>query len=76
MWTACAMSIFQLLSQDYISYAFFIFFLGFALGAIHVIAIPYVMEMVNHHSSLLYHPYEILLLSSLVILERSTVSRC
>jgi hypothetical protein len=47
MWTACALSIFQLLSDDYISYVFFIFFLGLAIGAVHVIAIPYVMEMVK-----------------------------
>ncbi len=47
MWTACALSIFQLLSDDYISYVFFIFFLGLAIGAVHAIAIPYVMEMVE-----------------------------
>jgi hypothetical protein len=46
MWTTCALSIFQLLSEDYISYVFFIFFLGIAIGAIRVITIPYVMEMV------------------------------
>ncbi len=49
MWTACALSIFQLLSDDYISYVFFIFFLGMAIGAVHVIAIPYVMEMVDDY---------------------------
>ena len=47
MWTACVLSIFQLLSDDYISYLFFIFFLGIAIGAVHVITIPYVMEMVE-----------------------------
>jgi len=47
MWTTCALSIFQLLSDDYISYVFFIFFLGIAIGAVHVIAIPQVMEMVK-----------------------------
>jgi hypothetical protein len=47
MWTACALSIFQLLSEDYLSYVFFIFFLGIAIGAIRVITIPYVMEMVG-----------------------------
>ncbi len=45
-WTACALSIFQLLSDDYISYVFFAIFLGIAIGAVHVITIPYVMEMV------------------------------
>lgn len=47
MWTACALSAFQLLSDDYISYVFFIFFLGVAIGAVLVVAIPYVMEMVR-----------------------------
>ncbi len=47
MWTTCALSIFQLLSDDYISYVFFIFFLGIPIGAVHVIAIPQVMEMVK-----------------------------
>jgi hypothetical protein len=46
MWTICALSIFQLLSDDYISYVFFIFFIGLGIGAIRVITIPYVMEMV------------------------------
>ncbi|CAF1005749.1 unnamed protein product [Adineta steineri] len=45
MWTACILSIFQLLSDDYISYVFFIFFIGVAIGAVQVITIPYVMEM-------------------------------
>ena len=46
IWTACAMSLFQLLSGDYISYVFFIFFVGLAIAAVLVIAIPYIMEMV------------------------------
>jgi hypothetical protein len=50
MWTGCVLSVFQLLSDDYISYVFFIFFLGMAIGAVHVIAIPYVMEMVENSS--------------------------
>ncbi|CAF4846667.1 unnamed protein product [Rotaria socialis] len=45
MWTACILSIFQLLSEEYISYVFFMFFLGVLTGAVHVIAIPVVMEM-------------------------------
>ncbi|CAF2107123.1 unnamed protein product [Rotaria magnacalcarata] len=45
MWTACILSIFQLLSEEYISYVFFMFFLGVLMGAVHVIAIPVVMEM-------------------------------
>ena len=48
MWTACGLSVFQLLSDDYISYVFFIFFLGITIGAVHVITIPYVMEMVKY----------------------------
>jgi len=59
MWTACALSIFQLLSEDYLSYVFFIFFLGIAIGAIRVITIPYVMEMVGdevHFFSLNIYP--------------------
>lgn len=47
MWTACALSVFQLLSDDYISYVFFIFFLGVAIGTVHVVMLPYVMEMVE-----------------------------
>ena len=47
MWTVFAMSIFQLLSEDYISYAFFMIFLGITIGAVHVIALPFVMEMVR-----------------------------
>jgi hypothetical protein len=50
MWTGCVLSVFQLLSDDYISYVFFIFFLGVAIGAVNVIAIPYVMEMVENSS--------------------------
>jgi MFS family permease len=46
MWTACALSIFQLLSEDYISYVFFILFVGMAIGAVQVITVPYVIEMV------------------------------
>ncbi|UJR30512.1 hypothetical protein I4U23_018042 [Adineta vaga] len=45
MWTACALSVFQLLSDDYISYVFFIFFVGIAIGAVQVITVPYVIEM-------------------------------
>jgi hypothetical protein len=48
MWTACALSIFQLLSDDYISYVFFAFFMGITIGAVQVIAVPYVMEMVEN----------------------------
>ncbi|CAF2516993.1 unnamed protein product [Rotaria sp. Silwood2] len=44
-WTACVISIFQLLSDDYISYVFFMLFLGLTIGAVHVITVPYVMEM-------------------------------
>lgn len=51
MWTACALSIFQLLSEDYISYVFFIFFVGIAIGAVQVIAVPFVIEMVSDASS-------------------------
>jgi hypothetical protein len=47
MWTACGLSIFQLLSEDYISYVFFIFFVGMAIGAVQVITVPYVIEMVG-----------------------------
>ncbi len=47
MWTACGLSIFQLLSDDYISYVFFIFFVGMAIGAVQVITVPYVIEMVK-----------------------------
>jgi hypothetical protein len=46
MWTACALSVFQLLSDDYISYVFFIFFIGIAIGAVQVITVPFVIEMV------------------------------
>ena len=46
MWTACVLSLFQLLSDDYISYVFFIFFVGVAIGAVQVIAVPFVIEMV------------------------------
>lgn len=46
MWAACTVSIFQLLSEDYISYVFFIFFVGIAIGAVQVITVPYVIEMV------------------------------
>lgn len=46
IWTACVLSIFQLLSEDYISYAFFMLFLGITIGSVQVITIPYVMEMV------------------------------
>lgn len=46
IWAGCVLSIFQLLSEDYISYVFFMFFLGLAIGAVQVIAIPYAMEMV------------------------------
>ncbi|CAF3345485.1 unnamed protein product [Rotaria sp. Silwood1] len=45
MWAACIISIFQLLSEDYISYVFFMLFIGLAIGAVHVITVPYVMEM-------------------------------
>ncbi len=48
MWTACALSIFQLLSDDYISYVFFILFVGIAIGAVQVITVPYVIEMVRN----------------------------
>lgn len=47
MWTACALSVFQLLSEDYISYVFFILFVGVAIGAVQVITVPYVLEMVK-----------------------------
>lgn len=73
MWTACALSIFQLLSQDYISYVFFIFFLGFAIGAIHVIIVPYVMEMV-YHCLVLILEHLSSSFSFPAILERSMVS--
>ena len=43
----CVLSIFQLLSEDYISYAFFMLFLGITIGGVHVITLPYVMEMVG-----------------------------
>ena len=46
MWTVCGLSIFQLLSEDYISYVFFILFVGMAIGAVQVITVPYVLEMV------------------------------
>ncbi|UJR16095.1 hypothetical protein I4U23_003007 [Adineta vaga] len=45
IWTTCGLSIFQSLSDDFLSYAFFAFFIGLAIGAVHVIAIPYIMEM-------------------------------
>ncbi|CAF1018617.1 unnamed protein product [Adineta ricciae] len=54
IWAACAMSLFQLLSGDYISYVFFIFFVGLAIGAVHVIAIPYIMEMFPIESRAMY----------------------
>lgn len=47
MWAAWILSIFQLLSEDYISYVFFILFVGMAIGAVQVIAVPFVIEMVN-----------------------------
>ena len=55
MWTACTLSIFQLLSEDYISYVFFIFFVGMAIGAVQVITVPYVIEMVREKNCLLKH---------------------
>ncbi len=58
MWTACVLSVFQLLSDDYISYVFFIFFLGIAIGAVHVITVPYVMEMVKYLLLLFYFCFE------------------
>ncbi len=54
MWTACGLSIFQLLSDDYISYVFFIVFVGMAIGAVQVITVPYVIEMVGKIDFLLY----------------------
>ena len=51
MWTACVLSVFQLLSDDYISYVFFIFFVGIAIGAVQVIAVPFVIEMVRTSSA-------------------------
>ena len=47
MWTACFLSVFQLLSEDYISYVFFSIFVGIAVGAVQVIAVPFVIEMVR-----------------------------
>jgi hypothetical protein len=47
MWAACGLSVFQLLSEDYISYVFFILFVGLAIGAVQVITVPYVVEMVE-----------------------------
>ncbi|CAF1078642.1 unnamed protein product [Rotaria sordida] len=54
MWTACALSIFQLLSDDYISYVFFILFVGIAIGAVQVISVPYVIEMFPIESRAVY----------------------
>ncbi|CAF3460739.1 unnamed protein product [Rotaria sp. Silwood1] len=54
MWTACALSIFQLLSDDYISYVFFILFVGMAIGAVQVITVPYVIEMFPIESRAIY----------------------
>jgi len=45
MWAACFLSVFQLLSEDYISYVFFSLFVGIAIGAVQVIAVPFVIEM-------------------------------
>ena len=47
MWAACILSVFQLLSDDYISYVFFSLFVGLAVGAVQVIAVPFVIEMVR-----------------------------
>ena len=47
MWAACGLSVFQLLSEDYISYVFFILFVGLAIGAVQVITVPYVVELVE-----------------------------
>ncbi|CAF4487934.1 unnamed protein product, partial [Rotaria socialis] len=54
MWTACALSIFQLLSEDYISYVFFILFVGMAIGAVQVITVPFVIEMFPTESRAIY----------------------
>ncbi|CAF1084013.1 unnamed protein product [Adineta steineri] len=54
MWTACALSVFQLLSDDYISYVFFILFVGIAIGAVQVITVPYVIEMFPSESRAIY----------------------
>ncbi|CAF2518312.1 unnamed protein product [Rotaria sp. Silwood2] len=54
MWTACALSIFQLLSDDYISYVFFILFVGIAIGAVQVITVPYVIEMFPSESRAIF----------------------
>ena len=55
MWTASALSVFQLLSDDYISYVFFMLFLGIAIGAVQVIAVPHVIEMVCSRSDKFTH---------------------
>jgi len=52
MWTACGLSVFQLLSEDYISYIFFILFVGMAIGAVQVITVPYVLEMVKQNAQI------------------------
>jgi MFS family permease len=54
MWTACALSIFQLLSEDFISYVFFMLFVGMAIGAVQVITVPYVIEMFPIESRAIY----------------------
>ena len=46
MWAACVLSVFQLLSEDHISYVFFSLFVGITIGAVQVITVPYVIEMV------------------------------
>ncbi|CAF1158012.1 unnamed protein product [Didymodactylos carnosus] len=54
MWSACALSVFQLLSDDYISYVFFIFFVGIFIGAVQVILVPFVIEMFPINSRAIY----------------------
>ncbi|CAF1187332.1 unnamed protein product, partial [Didymodactylos carnosus] len=63
-WVIVALSIFQLLSDDYISYVFFIFFIGFPIGAVQVTTVPYVIEMFPINSRTIYG----LFLSATVIL--------
>ncbi|CAF0759751.1 unnamed protein product [Didymodactylos carnosus] len=54
IWTTGVLSLFQLLSDDYTSYIFFIFFVGIFVGSVQVILVPYVIEMFPINSRAIY----------------------
>ena len=76
MWTACTLSVFQLLSEDYISYVFFILFVGIAVGAVQVTVMPYVIEMVGKMFFFSCSSYSRLFLLSFVLNIESFMVYC